>query len=419
MNRKLLGSLLLIALIGGGGALWLSRGAQDKAVEYATHKLERGPLQAKVSASGALSALVTVQVGTQVSGRIQELRVDFNSPVRKGQVLARLEPFLFEAELARAEANQVAAQSALTRAQIEAQQAKLQLDRARQLWSRQLVARADLDTAQANADAARAQVASARAQVAQTEAQVNQARLNLTFTTIVSPIDGTIISRAVDVGQTVAASLQTPTLFEIAQDLRKAQVAAAISEADVGKLKPGMQASFSVAAYPTDRFEGTIRQVRNAPRTEQNVVTYDAIIDVENPALKLKPGMTANVSIVYAERADTLRIPNAALRFVPRTEAKGKPAGGDPDERASDAPDSAPRQKPSRDPADRRVWRLTAQKPEAVRIKAGITDGNFTEVVSGGLEAGDLVIVGTADDAGTTAGSANTGGRRSARIPRF
>jgi HlyD family secretion protein len=313
----------------------------------------------------------------------------------------------------------VAAQSALTRARIEAQQAKLQLDRARQLWNRQLIARADLDTAQANADAARAQVASARAQVAQTEAQVNQARLNLTFTTIVSPIDGTIISRAVDVGQTVAASLQTPTLFEIAQDLRKAQVAAAISEADVGKLKPGMPASFSVAAYPTDRFIGTIRQVRNAPRTEQNVVTYDAIIDVDNPALKLKPGMTANVSIVYAEREDTLRIPNAALRFMPRANPRGNTAGEGKARDAGSTDDTGRRSKPSRDPAERRVWRLVAEKPEAVRIKTGITDGNFTEVVSGDLKTDDAIIVGTSDDTGAAPGSANAGGRRRPRMPRF
>lgn len=405
-----------MTLAGAGSALWLGRGAQDKPIKYETQKVARGPLQAKVSASGALSALVTVQVGTQVSGRIQELLVDFNSPVRKGQVLARLEPFLFEAELARAEANRVAARSALTRAQIDARQAKLQLERARQLWERQLVARADFDTAQAGADAAKAQVASAQAQVAQTEAQVNQARLNLKFTTIVSPIDGTIISRAVDVGQTVAASLQTPTLFEIAQDLRQAQVAAAISEADVGKLKPGMEASFSVSAYPTERFKGTIRQVRNAPRTEQNVVTYDAIIDVENLTLKLKPGMTANVSIVYARRENALRIPNSALRFAPPAEFRGGAAAPTKGRGNLNKGDADQQARPVRDPAERRVWRLVAEMPEAVSIKTGITDGNFTEVVSGDLRPGDLIILGTAQD---SSNAPSNGGRRRTRVPRF
>ncbi|MEB3284618.1 MAG: efflux RND transporter periplasmic adaptor subunit [Candidatus Sericytochromatia bacterium] len=419
MNRTLRWLLPLLGTGGVGFGVWYFGTSHEETTVYSTQPVETGPIQAKVSASGILSAVVTVQVGTQVSGRIQDLLVDYNSSVRKGQVLARLEPQLFEAELARAQANRVAAQSALTRAEIEQQQAKLQLERARQLWDRQLVARADLDNAQANSDAARAQAASARAQVAQSEAQVNQARLNLTFTTIVSPIDGTIISRSVDVGQTVAASLQTPTLFEIAQDLRKAQVAAAISEADVGKLKPGMLASFSVAAYPQERFEGSIRQVRNAPRTEQNVVTYDAIIDVQNPALKLKPGMTANVSIIYAQRDEALRIPNGALRFAPPSHEKGHSPqsashAGPP---AAKAPGKSRSRETLSDPMERRVWRLKNDKPEALVVKTGITDGNFTEVVSGNLTAGDLIILDT-KTASSNSKNSHSGGRR-ARVPRF
>ncbi|MFP5503561.1 MAG: efflux RND transporter periplasmic adaptor subunit, partial [Candidatus Sericytochromatia bacterium] len=253
MKRTFWLSLTGVAILAGGG-LWYHQATKAPEITYTTAPAERGTIQSKVTATGTISALVTVQVGSQVSGRISELLVDYNSPVKKGQVLARLDPQLFEASLAQAQANFVAAESSLTRARIEAEQTARQLDRARQLVDRQLIARAEFETAQAAAATARAQVASAQAGVAQARAQVNQARLNLTYTTIVSPIDGTVVSRAVDAGQTVAASLQTPTLFEIAQDLRKAQVDASVSEADVGKLKPGMPAEFTVSAYPTERF---------------------------------------------------------------------------------------------------------------------------------------------------------------------
>ncbi|MFN3432294.1 MAG: efflux RND transporter periplasmic adaptor subunit, partial [Candidatus Sericytochromatia bacterium] len=324
MNKRVIGIGLLGVALAGGGAYWFTQAKQAPSVTYTTTPAERGRLQSKVTATGAISALVTVQVGSQVSGRVSQLNVDFNSPVKKGQVLARLDPQLFQANLAQAQANLVSAQSALTRARIEAERTARALARSRQLFDRQLIARADLDTAQADADSARAQVASAGAGVEQARAGVNQSRLNLTYTTILSPIDGTVISRSVDVGQTVAASLQSPVLFEIAQDLRKEQVNAKVSEADVGKLKPGMKAEFTVAAFPAEKFSGTVRQVRNAAKTEQNVVTYDAIIDVNNPELKLKPGMTANVTFVYADRPNALRVPNAALRFSPPAEALGE-----------------------------------------------------------------------------------------------
>jgi HlyD family secretion protein len=267
--------------------------------------------------------------------------------------------------------------------------------------------------------------------VAQASAQVNQARLNLAYTTIVSPIDGTVIKRAVDVGQTVAASMQAPVLFEIAQDLRKEQVNAKISEADVGKLKPGMPAEFTVAAFPTERFKGKVRQVRNAATTEQNVVTYDAVIDVANPELKLKPGMTANVTFVYADRPDALRVPNAALRFTPPAEALAERRGarggnGDgqgPGRRANaqggqNAPAAedgeAPRLRRERlsDPTRRRAWVLKDGKPVPVRVTIGISDGSFTEIVAGELKEGDAVITDVAGGTPAGAQGGRSGGNR-------
>jgi HlyD family secretion protein len=431
MNKRVIGIGLLGVALAGGGAYWFSQAKQAPAVTYTTTPAERGRLQSKVTATGAISALVTVQVGSQVSGRVSQLNVDFNSPVKKGQVLARLDPQLFQANLAQAQANLVSAQSALTRARIEAERTGRALARARQLFDRQLIARADLDTAQADADSARAQVASAGAGVEQARAGVNQSRLNLTYTTILSPIDGTVISRAVDVGQTVAASLQSPVLFEIAQDLRKEQVNAKVSEADVGKLKPGMKAEFTVAAFPTEKFTGTVRQVRNAAKTEQNVVTYDAIIDVNNPDLKLKPGMTANVTFVYADRPDALRVPNAALRFTPPAEAlaerrrgqdgdvpgpgrAGRP-GAQPAAAAEGDAEARPRrERLTSDPTRRRVWILQDGKPRPVRVTIGISDGSHTEIVSGDLKDGDAVITESSAPGATPA----PGGRRT-RMPRF
>lgn len=437
MNKRTIGIGLLGVALVAGGAVWYQRANQAPAISYTTTPADRGRLQSKVTATGAISALVTVQVGSQVSGRLSQVLVDFNSSVKKGQVIARLEPQLFEAELARARANQVSAESSLTRARIEAAQTARALDRARQLFDRQLIARADLDTAQAAADSARASVSAAHAGVAQAGAQVNQARLNLAYTTIVSPIDGTVIKRAVDVGQTVAASMQAPVLFEIAQDLRKEQVNAKISEADVGKLKPGMPAEFTVAAFPTERFKGKVRQVRNAATTEQNVVTYDAVIDVANPELKLKPGMTANVTFIYADRPDALRVPNAALRFTPPAEALaerrgarngegpggGRRANAQGAENASTAEDGeAPRLRRERlsDPTRRRAWVLKDGKPVPVRVTIGISDGSFTEVVAGELKEGDAVITDVAGGtpAGAQGGRSGRAGGGNMRPPR-
>src|SRR2546428_556586 len=317
MKRRTAWIAGIVVLTGVVAALTLggARRSTDPA-KYETVKVERGRIVARVTASGTLSALVTVQVGTQVSGRIQDLYVDFNSPVRKGQILAKIDPQFFRAEVEQAKANLAAAQGNLAKAKAQAVDAHRQFERAEVLGQKaQLVAQADIDTADANAQAADAQIKAMEGAVAQAQASLYQAEVNLGYTTIASSIDGVVISRNVDVGQTVAASLQAPTLFTIAQDLRKMQVDTNVSEADVGKLRDGMPTSFTVDAFPGETFKGVIRQIRNAPQSVQNVVTYDAVIDVDNSDMRLRPGMTANVTFTYAQKDDALRFPNAALRF--------------------------------------------------------------------------------------------------------
>jgi HlyD family secretion protein len=404
--------------------------------------VERGRIVAKVTATGTLSAIVTVQVGSQVSGRIQALYADYNSRVKKGQLIAKIDPQLFQAAQAQARANLVAAEGNLARARAQALDAERQHARAKALAAQKLVAQADLDAAQAAHEAAAAGVKAAQGTLEQARATLHQAQVNLEYTNILSPTDGVVISRNVDVGQTVAASLQAPTLFVIAEDLAKMQVDTSVAEADVGRLRDGMDASFTVDAYPSEVFHGRVRQIRNAPQTVQNVVTYDAVIDVANEELKLRPGMTANVTFVYAERDDVLRVPNAALRFRPppgpgaggvgggrggaRAEAEGAPpprAAGAPGAAAAPAGGasssggaaasgigaaSAGGGRRAADRGDRRtVWLLRDGAPGAVAIRTGISDGSFTEVVEGPLSEGDEVIT---DVAGTPGGGASSGG---------
>jgi HlyD family secretion protein len=332
MKRTII-ALVLLAVIGGGAGAWYStRNKTEISVQTAT--LSRGDIVDTVGATGTLQAVTTVQVGSQVSGNIQWLGADFNSIVRKGQVIARLDPSLFDAQLQQVEANLVQANANLTKARSDLDQRRVQLtdatqkySRAKELGSQQLLAASELDAAKVAVDSAAAAVASQQATVTQVqaavrqaEASVNQSRVNRDHTIIVAPIDGIVTQRNVDVGQTVAASMQAPTLFIIAADLAEMQVNANIDEADVGRIRPGQHVSFRVDAYPTDDFQGTVTQVRLQPVVVQNVTTYGAVITVPNRELKLKPGMTANVKIEVAKRTNALRIPTAALRFRPTQE---------------------------------------------------------------------------------------------------
>ncbi|MCB9647037.1 MAG: efflux RND transporter periplasmic adaptor subunit [Deltaproteobacteria bacterium] len=358
-------------LVGGGGvAWWLRQAPEEVGPTYDSARVDRGDIASRITATGTLSALVTVQVGSQVSGRIQALHADFNDKVEQGQVLARLDPQLFEAALSQARANHAVAKANVAQAVVQAKDAERQAQRSRSLAERKLIAPADAETAETTAEVARAKVEAAQASLLQTAASLEQAQINLSYATIHSPISGVVISRNVDVGQTVAASLQAPVLFEIAEDLRRMQVDTSVAEADVGALRPGMKATFTVDAYPQKDFVGTVRQIRNAATMVQNVVTYDAVIDVANDGLELKPGMTANVTFEVARRQDALRIPNAALRFRPA----GATAGPQEDGR-------------------RAVYVLRDGRPARVPVELGISDGRFTEVVQGDLHEGDEVVL--------------------------
>jgi HlyD family secretion protein len=443
--------VLAVGLLAAGGAgAWHWRKTHRKApVEFDTANVDRGKIIARVTATGTLSALVTVQVGTQVSGTIQKLLVDFNSPVKKGQLIAKIDPQLIAASLEQARANYEAAQGNLLKAEAQERDAGRQFERSRDLLDRKLIAQADFDTTQANLEVAKGASAAARGTQAQAKAALFQAQVNLNMTSIVSPTDGTVISRSVDVGQTVAASLAAPTLFVIAKDLREMQVDTSVAEADVGKLSTGMAATFTVDAFPGERFRGKVRQIRNAPTTLQNVVTYDAVIDVANPDLKLRPGMTANITFIAAERDGVVRVPNAALRFRPTPEiftalgipvpasvrdagnrAAGPGGGGTgagggahsggaapgggagPGGPGGARPHGAGR---GDAPTDRRsIWALRDGKPQMVPLRIGLSDGNMTEMLEGDLHEGESVIVDASAADGQAAGAPATapGGMR-------
>ncbi len=535
-KRKVLVFVILAAMIIGAAVIYASRDRDDKPSTFRLARVERGPLISAVSSTGTLNAVITVQVGSQVSGQIKELLADFNSEVREGQVIARIDPENFEARVRQAEAEQAVAQSnvsiqraALERARAELQNARSALDatkaqtekarvavedakrdlnRKKTLHKSKIISESDIDKAvavyeqaaaqwnaaeaeeqaqnslvrsrQAALKMAQAQVEHALAQVKQREAALRQSRVELEHTVIRSPVDGVVIERSVDVGQTVAASLQAPTLFTIAQDLRKMQVETNVDEADIGRIQVGQGTTFTVDAFPGHDFSGNVEQIRKAPETVQNVVTYTVVVSADNPELRLLPGMTANVQIVVEERKDSLKVPNAALRFQPsgaETDASkatrdgaaaSRPGGGGAQQieerikrltealqlnedqqsqlraifaKAREQIISLRRQGATREdiraeiermrqrnrgiilqfltpeqrlkfrqltearaasPVTRgRVWVLNGGgRPAPVDIMTGITDGSFTEVVKGDLQAGQQVIIGTTGPAG-------------------
>lgn len=318
--RKILIIVATVAVIGAGAYGYYRYTQKPAAPTISTARVTRGDIAETVGATGTLQAVTTVQVGTQVSGTIQELNADFNSLVRKGQVLARLDPSLIQSQIEQARANLIRAEADLERLRVALDDARTKLTRARELSEKKLIAQMELEAAEVTVRSSEAQLRSQQAGVTQSQASLKQNEVNLAHTVIESPIDGLVISRNVDVGQTVAASMSAPTLFVLAADLTKMQVLASLDESDVGRIRPGQLVRFRVDAFPTEEFTGNVTQVRLQPTTVQNVVTYQTVIDVPNPALKLKPGMTANVNIEIARRADVLRVPNTALRFRPTAE---------------------------------------------------------------------------------------------------
>ncbi|MFA5171152.1 MAG: efflux RND transporter periplasmic adaptor subunit [Sulfuriferula sp.] len=357
-------ALIIAALIlaGGGYAYMHNKDVKPAADRYRMAEVVRGDLVRNVSANGTLNPVVLVNVGTQVSGVVKALHADYNQQVKAGQILLELDPSLLLAQIAQSSANVTRAQAALKLAQTIAarQHGLLKLD---------YVARQDVDQAD---DA----VAGARAQVAVTQAQLKRDQTNLSYSVIRSPVSGTVIDRSVDVGQTVAASFQTPTLFKIGQDLSKMQIDTTVAEADVGGIKVGQPARFTVDAYPEREFEGKVRQIRLNPTSQQNVVTYDVVVAVDNPDFVLLPGMTAYVNIEIDRRNNALLVPNAALRFKPAEEA----------DKANDKPRRRARMGAT-------VYLLQTDKPVAIRLKTGITDNKQTEILSGDIKASDKVIV--------------------------
>src|SRR4029434_9042494 len=292
-------------------------GNSSKEPPYLTVPVIKGNVRQVVSSTGTLQAVTTVIVGSQVSGTIAKLSADFNTKVSKGQVVAQLDQSKFSARVDETRANLLAAQASVAKSKVAVEDAERTLKRSKEFKKRELVPQSELDAAQAAYDAARSQLNVSQAQVGQAQAAMNQASIDLGYTVIRSPVDGMVISRNVDVGQTVAASLQAPTLFTIANDLTKMEVHTNVDEADVGNIREGQDVSFTVDAHPNRRFRGKVHQVRNAPQIIQNVVTYDAVVRINNKELLLKPGMTANVQFLVSEKEDVLTIPNMALRFKP------------------------------------------------------------------------------------------------------
>ncbi len=362
--------VLLLAAAGGGYYYWDKLRTPEVEARYRTVKVERGDLTQMVSANGTLNPVVLVNVGTQVSGTVKKWYVDFNDHVKEGQVLLELDPALYQAQVRQSEASLANAQSQLKLA--TANEA-----RSRDLFRQEYVTRQELDTTIQASEAA-------RAQVAQVRAQVEKDRTNLAYSVIRSPVAGVVVSREVDIGQTVAASFQTPTLFKIAQDLSKMQIDSSYAEADVGNLHVGQPVVFRVDAFPNRSFNGVVRQVRLNPTTVQNVVTYDVVIAVNNPEQILMPGMTAYVNIIVAKRVGVLLVPNAALRFRP-SEAAAR----------QDKPkeDKAGRGKEKAESPSGTVYVLDKGQLKPLRITIGITDNRSTEVAGGDLKEGDAVVI--------------------------
>ena len=415
MKRKRVVIIVIVLLmIAGAGFGYWRMGNSGKESLYATVPVSRGNVTQVVSSTGTLQAVVTVLVGSQVSGTIEKLYGDFNSKVKAGQAVAQINQDKFKAAVDQAWANLTAAQSSLAKARVAVVDAQRTLERNKELKTRDLVAQSELDAAQTAYDAAVAQFEVNRAQVSQAQAALNQVRVDLDNTIIRSPVDGIVISRSVDVGQTVAASLSAPTLFIIANDLTKMEVHTSVDEADVGNVSEGQEVTFTVDAFAARRFRGKVYQVRNAPIVVQNVVTYDAVVRIDNKELLLKPGMTANVQFLVSQKEDVLTIPNMAIRFKPPEEKNEAQELLRQEQSRTAARPGARRTSRSgggggdaRRVRQVRIYVLRDTKAQPLDLQLGISDGSKTEVASGDLKENDSVIIGMASGAASQTGVAN------------
>lgn len=366
---------------------------------YKTEKIGRGDITKYITATGTVNPVRTVIIGSQVSGLISKLFVDFNSEVKKGQVVAQIDPIPFEHQVKRAEAALVTAIATLERARVTYRNNKRNYVRSKELYANKIISINDLDAARTTYETSLADIKLAESQVSQAKAALEIAKTDLEHTVIVSPLDGIVISRNVDVGQTVVSSFQTPTLFTIAEDLVHMQAIANVDEADIGMVKVGQDAKFTVDAFPDDVFMGKVVEIRMAPVIFQNVVTYSTVINVDNSSLKLKPGMTANTSILVARAEDALRVPNAALRYTPSSILRG-----DADKKSLTERKFARR-------VSTHIWILEDEKPKQVEVKLGVSDDNFTEIKEGDVKEGQYVITGEFTP------KSRTGARGAQRVP--
>ena len=366
---KFWGKIIVSGLVVLGVVSWFGK-KQKQLDSYITQPVQLADITEKITATGQINPISTVNIGSQVSGTISEIYVDYNSEVKKDQILAQIDPSLFQATVDKALANLAVAKAQVKVSENDIVYYKKELERKRKLNASQYSSVKDLDLAEREYNNAIAQLALQKASVQQAEAQLESAETELKYTKIVSPIDGIVVSKEVEVGQTVAASFQTPTLFYVAEDLSKMQIEASVVEADIAKAAVGQKVEFSVDSFPDEVFEGRVMQVRNEAITTSNVVTYQVIIEVDNQDLKLKPGMTANVEIITSDKKQVLTVPNKALRFYV-TDESGK----------------TQRYK------DKGVWILSNGNPERITVKTGIADDENTEIVSSELKTGQKVIV--------------------------
>ena len=424
MGKRLWLSVAAIVIAVAAGIYYYRSDVAAETPTLSTAEVSRGDVIATVEATGTLEAVTTVEVGTQVSGTIKTLGADFNSQVRRGQVIAELDPSLFDTQVAQERATVARLKAEVDRARVQAEDAKVKLGRAQDLAKQELIAKSDLDAAVSTSNAAEASVKSAEAQLVQAQASLNQAQVNLSHTVIRAPIDGVVIARNVNVGQTVAASMQAPTLFVLAQNLKEMNVKASVDESDIGKIQLHQPVRFRVDAYPNETFSGTVSQVRLQPVVEQNVVSYITMIEVPNADLKLKPGMTAAVTIETGRAEDAIKVPNAALRFRPTAEAfqalgqkppeprqraqgefaRGTQAGTNA--RGPQAGTDGQGQRRDRDAGNGQrnaVWVLADNNLKRVPVQVGITDGTQTVVMNSDLTAGTRVVTGVTTPSTPTA----------------
>jgi HlyD family secretion protein len=419
--------IVIAAAVLGLGAL---KSRKNGVIKYRTEALAKGDIEALVVTSGTLNPVRLVEVGSQVSGKIDKLYVDFNSQVKEGQILAELDPSLLKAKIDQNNANYLSAKASLERARVTLDNLQKKYERSKTLFGKNLISFEENEAAEAAYLGAKTDVKSTEARLEQAKSQLDSSRVDLAYATIRSPIDGIVINRLINIGQTVAASFTAPKLFEIANDLSKMQVECAVDEADIGKVKEAQQVRFTVDSFPDETFNGTVKQVRYSPTTTSNVVTYTTIVDVDNPGMKLRPGMTATVSIITGEAKDVLRVPNAALRFTPNLPAEeiqkimmeagdrmmaGRRQEGAPVSAAAPAGTAGPSPQGTRMRQPSRVWYQDANgKLQIAFVKPGVADTTYTEVLRSDLKEGQMIIIGMASSqpSAAAAGPGGPGGQR-------